>query len=201
MSFVTRIPGSLRRVAEAARLRVATQAEMEVATATDSLVTPENFTDHFVLGAEQALNAATEDITGIRASAKHIFVMLDQASSNGTSVYLLQLGDSGGFETTGYTGSVSGMTSTVASGVHSTGFHLLHTAADAARTYSGIIELLLMDSATNKWVMRSHLGRDTANTHIAAGVKALSGTLTQVRLTTVNGTDSYDSGTMAHLVA
>jgi hypothetical protein len=54
------------------------------------------------------------DFTGLPAWVKRITLMFSGLSTNGTSDYMVQLGDSGGFETTGYLGSVSTVGSSTA---------------------------------------------------------------------------------------
>ena len=124
----------------------------------------------------------------IPTGMQEITVMFDGVSLSGTDDVLVQIGDSGGFETTGY---LSGSSAAV-SGVSSTsGFIVL--AADAALGVSGSMSLRLMDPATFKWV-ESH---GTTGPAVAAGGgrKALSAELTQVRVT-VTGANSFDAGTI-----
>jgi hypothetical protein len=56
-----------------------------------------------VLATAQASTSGTSiDFTGIPAGAKRITVMFSGVSLSGSASYLFQLGDAGGFETTGY---------------------------------------------------------------------------------------------------
>jgi hypothetical protein len=66
----------------------------------------------------------------------------------------------------------------------------------ASTTNSGIATICLLGS--NIWTFNSLISAvTTANTILAAGVKAaLSGTLDRVRITTVNGTDTFDAGSI-----
>jgi len=71
-------------------------------------------TDHRINGitltAEQATTSTTAiDFTGIPVGVKRITVMLDGVSTDGSSVLGVQLGDTDGFETSGY---VAGVTQT-----------------------------------------------------------------------------------------
>jgi hypothetical protein len=108
---------------------------------------------------------------------------------------LIQLGDSGGVETTGYTSSASRISTTVLSQNSTAGFILVGGAATAASTYSASYSISSL--STNLWCFQGAMS-DTGNTttQIAAGSKTLSDTLTQVRITTVNGTDTFDAGSV-----
>jgi hypothetical protein len=132
------------------------------------------------------------NFTGIPSWVKRITVMFSGVSTSGTSAFLIQLGDSGGVEITGYTSSASRISTTVLSQNSTAGFILLGGAATAASTYSASYSISLL--STNLWCLQGTMS-DTGNTttQIAAGSKTLSDTLTQVRITTVNGTDTFDT--------
>ena len=135
------------------------------------------------------------DFTGIPSWVKRITVMLSGVSTSGTSNWLIQLGDAGGIEATGYVGtaSVSGNATAGAAANYSTGF--LFNVSNAAFVGQGTFVLTLIGS--NTWTGFGILGRsDTTNTLQSAGAKTLSDTLTTVRITTANGTDTFDAGTI-----
>jgi hypothetical protein len=117
--------------------------------------------------------------------------MFNGVSTNGTSYVIVQLGDSGGVETTSYLGNSQQGGSPVA---FSTGF-LISTAAAAAAVRYGSISISLLGS--NAWMVQGAIA-DTNNnwTTPLAGSKTLSDTLDRVRITTVNGTDTFDAGTI-----
>ena len=136
------------------------------------------------------------DFTGIPSWVKRITVMLNGVSVSGTSVILIQLGDSGGVEITGYLSVGSRVAgSTAASTGYTTGFGLASANA-ATSVYSGSIILTLVDSS-NTWVANGVVA-DTAATYttFTSGTKQASATLDRVRITTVNGTDTFDAGTI-----
>ena len=134
------------------------------------------------------------DFTGIPSWVKRITVMFDGVSNSGTSAMLVQLGDSGGIENTGYKGSgsslgLSGMSSTT----YTTGFGI--TRVSAAEIAQGTV--VLVNLTGNVWAASGLLGRsDSGATRTTAGSKTLSDTLTQVRITYLNGTDTFDAGTI-----
>lgn len=127
------------------------------------------------------------DFTGIPAWVKRITVMFAGVSTNGSSDVLVQLGDSGGVEVSGYLGSCNSKTLTA-------GFSDGMGGASYVRHGAHIITLL--DAATNTWVCTTDIGRsDSAPTNTPGGFsKSLSGTLDRVRVTTANGTDAFDAG-------
>ncbi len=133
------------------------------------------------------------DFTGIPSWVKKITVMFSGVSTNGTADLLIQLGDSGGVETTGYLGAASGFSSTVSTSSYTAGFGI--TSANAANINHGSFVLTFL--ASNTWTMTGLIARsNAANTIITAGSKTLSGTLDRVRITTSNGTDTFDAGSI-----
>lgn len=133
------------------------------------------------------------DFTGIPSWVKRITVMFSGVSTNGTSNYLFQLGDSGGIENTGYLGSGSdGTTGTL----YTSGFGLVW--ASQSVVVHGALVISQIDSSANTWSASGvFVTSNTATgTRTTAGTKSLSDTLDRVRITTVNGTDTFDAGTI-----
>jgi hypothetical protein len=147
-----------------------------------------------VSGTAVSASGTSVDFTGIPSWVKRITVMLNGVSTNGTSNWLVQLGDSGGIETTGY--SARAITLTNNSSATSTAGLISTVIVAAANATSGSIIISLLDSTTNTWVSQGNLLDPTNYFHTASGVKALSATLDRVRITTVNGTDTFDAGTI-----
>ena len=109
---------------------------------------------------------------------------------------IVQLGDSGGIETSGYLGTTSGITNAVVTNQHSTGF-VVHTNGDAAAVIHGSVELTREDVASNTWAVSITTSLSNgAYTSVGAGSKALSGTVDRVRITTVAGTATFDAGSL-----
>ena len=137
------------------------------------------------------------DFTGIPSWVKRITVMFSGVSTNGTSILLIQLGDSGGVETTGYSGSTQYAASYVAFSSYA-GIPIDTASTVAAGTArSGVLTLSLLDTTTNTWAINGGFAIGTAAALILpAGIKATSATLDRVRITTVNGTDTFDAGTI-----
>ncbi|MBE1208100.1 hypothetical protein [Aminobacter carboxidus] len=136
------------------------------------------------------------DVTSIPTNAKKITINFSGVSTNGTSLVIVQLGDSGGIETSGYGGCTSGITNAVITNAHSTGF-IVHTNNSAAATIHGSIELTREDLATNTWAASITTGlSDAAYVSVGGGSKALSAPLDRVRITTVAGTNTFDAGSL-----
>ena len=135
------------------------------------------------------------DFTGIPSWVKRIIVMFNNVSTGGSSNLQIQLGDSGGFETTGYGSSMTYIVNaTPATTNIITGF-LAGTYGSAIASYNGIITICTLGS--NIWASSTLLNDAvSARTFYGSGAKTLSDTLTQVRITTVNGTDAFDAGTI-----
>lgn len=140
------------------------------------------------------------DFTGIPSWVKRITVMFSGVSTSGTSVRQIQLGYSGGVETTGYTGSVA-TTNSAGAGNNAafggSGFALQNSGNTlAADTLYG--NLVFTNISGNIWVGTGILVASNApSTFYISGVKTVSGgTLDRIRITTVNGTDTFDAGSI-----
>lgn len=134
------------------------------------------------------------DFTSIPSWVKRVTVMFDGVSTNGASSILIQLGDSGGVENTGYSGGgVRFGTSTLAGATFTAGFGFNTTTAATLNSGNTVITNL----SGNTWTASGNLGGSaTEFVNIASGSKTLSDTLTQLRITTVNGTDTFDAGSI-----
>lgn len=133
--------------------------------------------------------------TGIPASARRINILLSGVSLNGSANLRIRIGPSGGVETSGYS-SINGR---IATGnvcdvnVGTAGFDI--QIGGNTRAIHGRFVLDLLDSATNTWAASWGMGVTTANiSNQGGGSKALAGVLTQIAITTDNGTDTFDAG-------
>jgi hypothetical protein len=166
-------------------------------TVTGTLTASGGVSGSITSGTAVSASGTSVNYTSIPAGVKRITVMFSGVSTSGTSNLQVQIGTSGGVQTSGYLGSggyfVSGAASSIAN--FTTGFGWVNPANTAI--YVGAIVLTLFDSATGLWVASGNLGRtdNQVNTSIG-GNKTLSGTLDRVRITTVNGTDTFDAGSI-----
>ena len=132
------------------------------------------------------------DFTGIPSTVKRITVMFSGVSTNGTSFIQIQIGSTT-FTTTGYASQFWGGTTN--SGVMTTGFGIF-SLVGAANSFTGSV--VLTNITGNTWVSNGNLiYANTASVGwSSAGSLALGGTLDRVRITTVNGTDTFDAGSI-----
>jgi hypothetical protein len=148
------------------------------------------------LGTVQTTTSGTsKDFTGIPSWVTKITINFVGVSTNGTSLLRVQIGDSGGIETTGYLGSSSILLTGVATASSTSGFDVNDNSQAATDIRHGSITLNLVDPSINSWVISGVVClSDSAKTMTIAGSKALSSTLDRVRITTVNGTNTFDAG-------
>jgi len=146
-------------------------------------------------GTAQASTSGTSiDFTSIPSWVKRITVMFSGVSLSGTANFLIQLGDSGGFETTGYVStSIATDTGGGSGGTNSTS-GLIYLGADATWSQNALI--VIANISGNSWVS-SHTGSpSTTNIIAGGGSKTLTDVLDRIRITTTNGTDTFDAGSI-----
>lgn len=149
-----------------------------------------------LLTAQATTSGTSKDFT-IPSGATQIKVLFRNVSLNGSDNLLVQLGDSGGIETTGYDARSVRISNTTIAGVHTTSGFPIHTAL-AGTTLSGVMTIDLMDATNFIWVS-SHNGINTSSTSVTtsgAGDKALSAELTTVRVTR-DGSNTFDVGSVS----
>jgi len=164
--------------------------------ASSGTVTVAGVNSNIVSSTAQATTSGTSiDFTSIPSWVKRITVMFSAVSTNGSSIVQIQIGTSGGIEATGYSGASSNLSSGVTSASYTAGFAIRAMDA-AAYSTSGAIQLTNISS--NTWVAFGVVGNPTsvALTGTTGGTKSLSGTLDRIRITTVNGTDTFDAGSI-----
>jgi hypothetical protein len=147
------------------------------------------------LGTAVTASGVNVDFTGIPATANRVKFMLVDVSTSGVSPLMLQIGDSGGVETTGYTGVITNVQGSVTPAAFGgSGFEL--SATVAAATITGVVTISRITG--NTWVVDAALARTdgTARYTTSVGAKTLSAALDRVRLTTVGGADTFDAGTV-----
>ena len=134
------------------------------------------------------------DFTSLPSWAKRITVQFAGVSTSGTSIIQVQLGDSGGIETSGYIGSTTRIDGVIAYTTYSAGYLMGNQAIVAATAYSG--QWVISNITGNTWV-ENHMITETGDaTSVGGGYKALSATLDRIRITTENGTDTFDAGSI-----
>lgn len=135
------------------------------------------------------------DFTGIPAGVKRVTVMLNGVSLSGTALIRFRLGDSGGFVTSGYNGAGSVISAGSATVNQTAGFDIYSNVTNASYVFSGAIRF--NNITGNTWIADGvFCSHSVAWTHTVAGVLVMSNALTQVRVTTSNGTDTFDAGSI-----
>ena len=151
----------------------------------------------FTLATPVASTSGTSiDFTGIPAGVKQVVVMFRGVSINGTGTVIVQIGDSGGIETTDYSSMsvrLSGGQS-IEGNPLTTGFNAFTN--NAGIVLQGSVTLTLENSSAFSWVANTILSSPTVTeaVYMGSGGKSLSAVLDRVRITTVIGTNTFDAG-------
>jgi len=145
--------------------------------------------------AQASTSGTSIDFTGIPSWVKRITVMFQGISTNGTSPYILRLGTSGGFVTSGYAAGGIYTGASTSGGNITSGLLLCGNAIDAGVIAHG--HAILTNISGNAWVQSFTIGQsNSAYALMGGGSITLAGVLTQVRITTVGGTDAFDAGSI-----
>lgn len=149
-----------------------------------TLLTPQNTT------------SGTSIDFSVPSGVKRVTLTLSGVSTSGSSQVRVRLGPSGGVETSGYFSVSSGFASGVGSLSSTAGFDIHFAGQDLSGAIRhGSLIFTLSDSSTNLWAVSGVLSlSNIAYSSVIGGAKALASALSIVRLTTVNGTDTFDAG-------
>lgn len=128
------------------------------------------------------------DFTSIPSWAKRITVVFNEVSTSGSSVILVQIGAGTTPETTGYISTSVGGGATNST----TGYCIRNTAA--ASSVSGLMTLVGIGSGI--WISSHATKVAVSDAPTGGGSKTITGTLGVVRITTTNGTDTFDAGSI-----
>ena len=130
------------------------------------------------------------DFTSIPSWVKRITVMFTGVSTNGTSNPLMQIG-AGSVLTSGYLGSAQ----TISTAALATTGWGLGASTTAAFIFNG--SAVITNMGSNVWSMFGVVGySNSAGVTMFGGSVSLGGVLDRVRITTVNGTDTFDAGSI-----
>ena len=132
--------------------------------------------------------------TGIPSWAKEIVITFIGVSLNASTTLLLQIGDSGGFEGTGY---VSRAFSSAGATSATDGFVITRSANFAAGdVLYGTCRLMKSDT-TGLWSFTSStVTGDTNHAWQGAGAKTLTAALDRFQLIASGGTNTFDAGSV-----
>lgn len=151
--------------------------------------------DGLQTGTAVTASGTAVNFDNIPSWVERITVMLAGVSTSGSSSVLIQVG-SGSFTTSGYLGTsiIIGTAGAVTN--LSSGFRLFFNTSDVAAVVRHG-SLVLTKLSNNVWTASGTIGlSDSAWISIIGGSISLSSTLDRLRVTTVNGTDTFDAGTI-----
>jgi len=171
---------------------LAADGSATITTLTGTTITGTSVRGGITSGTAVASTSGTSiDFTSIPSWVKRVTVMFNGVSTNGSSQGLIQLG-SGSFATSGYTSQWVLIGIGTLNGTVSTGLPWFHSSAGEAKTG----HLVITNVSGNAWVCSGVLRVDTGYMSTQAGNITLSGTLDRIRITTANGTDTFDAGSI-----
>lgn len=149
--------------------------------------------------AQNSTSGTAIDFTGIPSWVKRVTVMFNGVSTNGTSLVQVQIG-SGSVSTSGYAsgGNFAGASAAGASYNSTTGLLFDSGSGGTAFIRYGLMVLTVISG--NTWIENFTSTVNVSGTWYLNGgggaSPALSGTLDRIRITTVNGTDAFDAGSI-----
>jgi hypothetical protein len=137
------------------------------------------------------------DFTGIPSWVKRVTVMFDGVSTSGSSPYLVLVGNSGGIITTGYVSGDWGVTTAVASSVSNSATGFRFGGVGVGSVQQGMLSLNLI--STSSWAAQGSFYDNNPTvriSYVTGRVTGVSPALDRIRITTVNGTDTFDAGSI-----
>jgi hypothetical protein len=143
--------------------------------------------------AQASTSGTSIDFTGIPSGVKRITVMYNGVSTNGTAYHRIQLG-SGSVQTSGYLS----YSNTVANSstnlilAATAGFDWYGTSASISMLGTAVFTLV---SGTT-WIANGQVSMLSTAQASLVGSVTLTGAIDRVRITTSNGTDTFDAGSI-----
>jgi hypothetical protein len=186
------------RTAQNVTARIATQAEAEAGTNNTKLMTPLRTAQAIatlqtvpaLVGPISTTSGTAFDVQNIPSWVRQITVSAVGIGLNGGSHFLIQLGTSDNFITTGYTAST--WAPDVGSFTSTSGFIVM--GASAAARFHGHVSITLLPSST---AVSSHCGYLVWNTYnvFGGGSVAIPNPITRLRLTQTGG-NNFTAGSV-----
>lgn len=175
---------------------LAADGSTTITTLTGTTITGTSVRGGITVGTAVASTSGTSiDFTSIPSYVKRITVMFySGVSTNGTSHIQVQIG-AGSIVTTGYLSSTLApvVGSTTAGAAVTTGFMIYQDNAPDVRNGA----MVLTSAGSNTWVSSGSFAiTNRVIGSFSAGSIVLGGTLDRVRITTINGTDTFDAGSI-----
>ena len=158
---------------------------LQAATATNAVNT--------LATAVASTSGTSIDFTGLPSWIKRITVMFSGVSLSGTANPLIQIG-SGSVTTSGYISSGAAVAGAGSTGMASSTAGFVMNSSGAANVVSG--HMVITTLGSNVWVSSHSAKYSTTFCLFGGGDITLGGALDRVRITTTNGTDTFDAGTV-----
>ena len=133
------------------------------------------------------------DFTSLPSWIKRITVMFSGVSLSGTANPLIQIG-AGSVTTSGYISSGAAVAGAGSTGMVSSTAGFVMNSSGAANVVSG--HMIITTLGSNVWVSSHSAKYSTTFCLFGGGDITLGGTLDCVRITTTNGTDTFDAGSI-----
>lgn len=148
----------------------------------------------FVRGTAVAtISGNAVDFTAIPSWAKKITIMFNGVSLSGTSNLLVQLGSTT-IQNTGYISSGSAIASGNNTNVSSSTLGFIIYENNSINSCTGIMNILNISG--NTYVSNHSNANTTTVVGVGGGSVTLSGRLDRIRITSSNGTDTFDAGSI-----
>lgn len=170
-----------------------TTLTLQAGTATNSMNTLGT-----AIGFASFTTTTYNDFLSIPSWVKRITLIISGLSTSGTSPFLVQIGYQSPITSTGYvSGAVAAQNGAVSSAAATSTAGFLATAAINGATGLQTGTITILNFGSNVWVASSVVAQtDGTRGTTGGGSVTLGGTLDRVRITTVNGTDTFDAGTV-----
>ena len=145
--------------------------------------------------AQNTTSGTSIDFTGIPVWVKRITVVFNGVSTNGTTGVSVQIGTGGAPTTTGYnsTGNFTNQANGAGGSNSTTGFNI-SVGASASGAVSGT--MTIVNISGNIWVSSHSAKALTTSACFGGGDVTLAGVLNFLRVTSTNGTDTFDAGSV-----
>jgi hypothetical protein len=132
------------------------------------------------------------DFTSIPSWVKRVTVVFNEVSTNGSSGTLIQIGTSSGVVSSGYLSTSVGTAVSAGVSNYTTGFGIRND----SDSYVMSGHMVITNISGNIWISSHTTKVSTAVCPLGAGSVTLGNTLDRIRFTTVNGTDTFDAGSI-----
>jgi hypothetical protein len=145
-----------------------------------------------ISGTAVTASGTSVTFTGIPSWVKRVVILFSKVRQNtgGANPFVIRLGTAGGIVATGYVGAQGYVGGGPAATAMNTAFEIYFDTA--ANYYGGM--LTVTNISGNTWVGSGVFGQTQAYTFQIGGSVDLGAVLTQVRITTGNGTNTFTDG-------